>query len=355
MPDKKTVGIVTVYRTENCGSYLQAYVLMEILRQNGYEVKFIKYNNILSQLHSHIDISIKKILKMKFKGAVLDLQKLLNFKKHRRTFHIVSIRAAIKEHFDNIVIGSDTIWNIEAFLFYKNIERYFGNIFTSNGIRTITYAASVGNTKKELFVSNSKVREGLQKLDAVSVRDSYTQELVKDVLGEYPVKVCDPTLLWSQEEYNLLIKDKRIIGDAPILLYYFGPVSDVLKKRILELGKTTGKKIVSFGEYRAWCDYAVPYDPYTFLQYYRDSSFVITNTFHGTVFSLIYQKNFVDYGIGKQKVKDILYSVDLKERLVSDDTYLIAFYNKKITYSLVEKKINEIRDMSLKYLMGSLI
>ena len=61
MSNKKTIGLVTVYRTENCGSYLQAYVMMEILRQNGYEVKFIKYNNTFYQLRSHINISIKKI------------------------------------------------------------------------------------------------------------------------------------------------------------------------------------------------------------------------------------------------------------------------------------------------------
>ena len=279
----------------------------------------------------------------------------MNFKKYRRIFLLASTSTSIKEHFDSIVIGSDTLWNIDVPFFYKNIERFFGSIFTMNAIRTITYAVSVGNTKKELFISDPKVRKGLQKLDAVSVRDTYTQELVKDVLGEYPVKVCDPTLLWSREEYNLLIKDKKIIGDAPILLYYFGPVSDVVKERLLELKQETGKKIVSYGEYRAWCDRSISYDPYTFLQYYRDSSFVITNTFHGTVFSLKYKKSFVDYGIGKQKVEDVLYSVGLKERLVSDDTDLIAFTNEKINYSLVEKKINEIRDMSLKYLMDSLI
>lgn len=354
MLNDKTIGIVTVYRTENCGSFLQAFVLMNILKQNGYVVKFVCYNNIFSQVYSHCVISLKKIIKLDTRGFILEWKKFLNFKREQKIFPLIPIHNCCKESLSCVIVGSDTIWNIDAPYFYNNIKRYFGGIFTSKKIKTISYAASAGNTGKEAFLSNSDVMSGLRQLDAISVRDSHTQAIVEEVLGEEPIVVCDPTLLWSKEEYNLLIKDKEKIKDAPILIYYFGIIPTNIIEKILWLKNMTGKRVVSFGENRSWCDQTVAYDPFTFLQYYRDSSFVITNTFHGTIFSLIYQKKFADYAIGKKKVEDILYAFGIEERLLSNNADLILLYQKEINYVFVESKIQDMKRDSLKYLEDQL-
>ncbi|MCM1114000.1 MAG: polysaccharide pyruvyl transferase family protein [Clostridium sp.] len=348
------ICIITVYNSENCGSFLQAYALKNALEKLGHNTCFLK-RNIKGTAHSlkpHIEDSIKKLIKFQFNEFRFIWKRYKAFTNAQTLFPVIDKHT---EHYDKIdcfVIGSDTVWNLNSKYFSKNMDIYFGNSLGDKKI--ITYAVSAANTPKEKFVNNRTVAEGIQKISDLSVRDTATYEIVKDVFHTESEIVCDPTLLLNKEDYNALVENEVTFPQSPILIYYFGNLPDNSVKQILKLKKETGKQIISFGQYRAWCDINIPFDPYLFIRSYRDCSFVITNTFHGTIFSLIYQKNFANYGQEKKKIEHLLTSLGAENTFALDSDDLLPYYKNNLDYDTINKKIEEQKNSSMHYLKRNL-
>jgi hypothetical protein len=347
------ICIVTVYNSENCGSFLQAYALYETLKKEGHNVGFLERDvkDTSHALQSHIEVSIKKALKLQFKFVKQIWERYSAFNNAQRLFPIIKRNSSEFNNVDCFVIGSDTLWNLESSYFKKNIDTYFGLEF--QGKKVITYAISVANTPKEEF-NNSKVINGAGKMADISVRDMATYQIAKDVLKVNPTMVCDPTLLLSKKDYCSLISDVSPLKNSPILVYYFGNLPNDAVNQIKKLKEETGKQVISFGDYRPWCDINIPYNPYLFIQCYRDCSFVITNTYHGTIFSLIFEKSFADYGKSKMKIQSLLESLEAEKAFADFNEDLIPYYNNKPNYEAINKKISNSRDSSLQYLKRNL-
>lgn len=347
------ICIITVYNSENCGSFLQAYALKAALEKLGHTVYFLNRNNkdTSHALKPHIEDSIKKLLQLQFEDCKNIWKRYAAFTEAQKLFPTISEWDEIYSKVDCFVIGSDTLWNLNSKYFSKNIDIYFGKNLNS---KIITYAVSVANTPKDKFVNNKTAIECSQKISDISVRDDATYEIVKDVFHRDCAIVCDPTLLLNKDDYNLLIKDRPAFDDAPILIYYFGNLPDDSIYQIKKLREETGKKIISFGQYRDWCDINIPFDPYLFIQCYRDCAFVITNTFHGTIFSLIYEKNFANYGQEKKKIKSLLSSTDAEKAFALTDEDLLPFFENRLNYNIINKKIEEHKNSSIQFLKRNL-
>lgn len=347
------ICIITVYNSENCGSFLQAYALKAALEKLGHTVYFLNRNNkdTSHSLKLHIEDSIKKALQLLFKDCKNIWKRYTAFTNAQKLFSTISESDEIYHKTDCFVIGSDTLWNLNSKYFSKNIDIYFGKNLNS---KIITYAVSVANTSKDKFVNNKTAIECAQRISDISVRDDATYEIVKDVFHMDCEIVCDPTLLLNKDDYNLLIKDRPVFDDSPILIYYFGNLPDDSVHQIKKLREETGKKIISFGQYRAWCDINLPFDPFLFIQCYRDCSFVITNTFHGTIFSLIYEKNFANYGQEKKKIKSLLSSTDAEKAFALTDEDLLPFFENRLDYNIINKKIEEHKNSSIQFLKRNL-
>lgn len=347
------ICIITVYNSENCGSFLQAYALKAALEKLGHTVYFFNRNNkdTSHSLKLHIEDSIKKSLQLQFKDCRNIWKRYAAFTEAQKLFPTISESDEIYHKIDCFVIGSDTLWNLNSKYFSKNIDIYFGKNLNS---KIITYAVSVANTPKDKFVNNKTAIECSRRISDISVRDDATYEIVKDVFHMDCEIVCDPTLLLNKDDYNLLIKDRPAFDDASILIYYFGNLPDDSVHQIKRLREETGKKIISFGQYRAWCDINIPFDPYLFIQCYRDCSFVITNTFHGTIFSLIYEKNFANYGQEKKKIKSLLSSTDAEKAFALTDEDLLPFFENRLDYNIITKKIEEHKNSSIQFLKRNL-
>lgn len=348
------ICIITVYNSENCGSFLQAYALKAVLEKFGHNVYFLERNkkDTSHSLKLHIKDSIKKLLQFQFEDCKNIWKRYQAFSKAQELFTTTNKAENIYNEMDCFIIGSDTVWNLDSEYFSKNIDIYFGKNITSKKI--ITYAVSVANTPKDKFINNKTAVECAHKISDISVRDDATYKIVKDVFNRDSSIVCDPTLLLNKNDYNLLAKGNPGFDNSPILIYYFGNLPDNSVKQIKKLREKTGKRIISFGQYRAWCDINLPFDPYLFIQCYRDCSFVITNTFHGTIFALIYEKSFANYGQKKKKIESLLKSVGAEKTFAKSNDNLLPFYENKLDYNVINKEIEIQKNTSLEFLKRNL-
>lgn len=345
------ICIVTVYNTHNCGSFLQAVALSKVLKDNGHNVFFLKreLSDTPNTLASHRNIAIKKALKLKFDVAKNELITQKAYDAAQKIFDEIDINSSKINDIDYFVFGSDTIWNIKDNYFKSKIDTFFGK--SING-KKIAYAPSIGGSDIEDFNTN-EIKSALKDFCVLSARDENTKQMIKEMTSIDSSIVCDPTLLLTKEDYNSLIDDKKALKNAPIFIYHFDSISQNNIKAIKEFAKRTGKKTVSMGRDCSWTDEVLPSDPYLFLQCFRDSSYVITNTYHGTIFSLIYQKDFACLGKSKAKVAHIIDMVGANDIMIDKSEDISPIFDKKIDYKNIDTILNNIKTESLSFLKDS--
>ena len=340
------ICIITVYNSENCGSHYQALALKTILERQGHMVSFLKRDgkSISHRRGRTLKVAAAALKRGHIRWAFDCLSIYQSFEKRLCTYPIVEMKEIDK--IDAIVIGSDTLWDLESPHFRERKRIYSGLAFPNK--KSITYAVSIANTPKNVILEDPVMREGIIKLFDVSVRDEATRSIVQAIRGDSPLIVVDPTLLLDADEYA------QYEGEIPdrnhILIYSFGKLSEEEKQQIITLKEEQGSKIVAFGEYLPWADRNVPINPESFLSYFRYASCVVTNTFHGTVFSIIYRKPFYSFAFHSQKVKDILNTYGLQERLPQKNNDVRALLKKAPDYDSVYQLINESRASSIAFI-----
>lgn len=341
------VCIVTVHKSLNSGSYLQAIALERVMREKGINVYFLK-TSMLENIVNCLIIAIKKAVKLKINDCKSALALIFNFCRAQK--HIREINPQKNKDIDCFVIGSDTLWNFADAGFNKYKKRYLCLDFDKT--RLVTYAVSAGNADYETFYNDETIVKGIKKIDAISVRDAYTKELVDKITGKESALVLDPTLLLSREDFAQM--EGNCSNEGYILIYMFEKLSEEMKKSLIDLKEKTGKKIVSFGGYRAFADVNVSNDPFKFLYYFNHADMVITDTFHGTIFSIINRKPFAEFGGHKKKVSELLSMLELNGQICEKAEDMEKIINKKIDYDKVEEKLNVLREQSKDYLFNAL-
>ena len=345
------VCVVTVYNSVNSGSFWQAKALEIYLKKMGVEVYFYKRKNDLNSSSNKFIQKIKIIksfLKTGIKGAQIQSKIYKGFNALQKEFNIINKKSTIYKKIDCFILGSDTIWNLESNYFSKNYEIYFGGIFKNT--KKITYAASVGNTTYEKFVNYSEISKMLNDIKHISVRDEETYNIIRKFGIKNQRIVCDPTLLLTKDDY---IKIEKVpMTEKYIFLYLFSPLN---KKQIEELQKFAKEKklrIINGIKKENYCDEYIINSPYTFLNYMLYADFIITDTFHGTIFSVNLEKEFISINRKKKKVNDFLVRMNLKDRLINENDDMFNILTKKVDYSNCEKE--KFRKESQKFIEYSL-
>ena len=342
----KKICIVTVHKSLNSGSFLQAYALSKVINTQENEV-FLLETKLNDNIKECVRISLRKLLRIKINQFVFVWRSLFSFCFSQKIFNEINAKNAQK--IECFIIGSDTVWNFADAGFNKYKKRFLCTGF--DGTKRITYAVSAGNSTygdfdEEIIVS------GIKKIDAISVRDNHTKEIVDKISGKESVLVLDPTLLLSREEFAQM--ETNCGDEGYILVYMFDRLSQDFKKSLMALGEKTGKRIVSFGRYESFADKNVSNDPFKFLYYFNHADMVITNTFHGTIFSIINRKPFADFGGHKKKVTELLDMLDLSSQLCETPDDIEKILNQKIDYDKVEEKLSVMREQSKDYLFNAL-
>lgn len=332
---ERKVFICTLSKAMNYGAYLQAYALQESLKSIGlipYMIDIYDFPQQLKRLRSRIS--------KKPDRAWFNARLIFEFLKAEKKMKFSPCNDG---GFDAVFVGSDEVWNITNKSFLIRPEFYGLNL---GGIRRFSYAPSVGNASKRDFVDHPNFIKGIQNFDRISVRDENTRKFVSEISPAHEVStVLDPTFIhdFSKDEKPFEIKKPYIV------VYSYG-MTDVRRDEITHYARKHNLLLVSPGNYNPWCDLNIPCSPFEFLGILKNSSAVITNTFHGTVFSIIYRKDFISYSAGKSKIQSLLKDLRLDGAAVSD-FQLGGMDEITTSYEEVEPVLRQKIEASKRYLI----
>lgn len=341
------ICIITVYNSLNYGSYLQSFALEQILKQYSNNVCFLD-TKARKPLNETIYLGIKKMIYFNLKNVSFLFKKYICFKKAVNLFSICNDNFMLNQQ-EIFIFGSDEIWNISREKF-RNYPIFLG-IGIPDGY-WVAYAVSINTTELKQIKESKYFIEAMKKFNEIGVRDKYTLNILKTITSKEISLVLDPTFLLNKETYNKL-EEPLYKEEKYILVYSYG--HNMNKERVQQiklLGKFKKMKLISVGFYLDWCDENVAVSPFLFLSYIKNASYIITDTFHGTVFSMIYNKQFVSYGGTNIKILEILKQFKLEIRNVHDKTVLKDVFETIIKYNEVNELINKYQEESLQYIQN---
>lgn len=366
----KTTAILTEHRARNHGSCLQAYALQQALLRLGYSPEIVDYRP--QAIEDTFGVFIKSLLRdcgknpkkiaMFFANtlifAPLRICREWKFYRYRRNRFRLSARhyARIDEQtaealrYDAYVCGSDQIWNPR--ITHGMDPVYFAAPFDP-AARKISYAASIGLAELPEQDAEDFTRL-LAPLDTVTVREPSAKTLIARLCDKPVEVVLDPTLLLEPQQWLDFIADRRPMDKRYILVYSL-KVDDTMIAYANRLSRQTGLPVLFFDLRRRYGKRSMSKytaDPVDFLRYVHDAAYVVTNSFHGTVFSVIFEKPFVCVPMEgtSSRMVDLLTHIGLDGRLLSDTLDIDA----PIDYAPVREILRQDRIRSLEILKNAI-
>ena len=300
------IGILTYHRAHNYGAMLQAYALRTYLHNQGHDVEFIDYWPDSHNKQYTLFKPIRgKSLYFKILNIISDsvtlirrtirMNKFNNFrKKHlgiNDSIKYTTNKEPIIERYDCVVVGSDQIWRTQEYEGkHVGIDPMYLCTNIPNTTRCISYAASMGIislTSEDEHV----IRTSLKNFNTILVRENSLKQLVES-LGYSAHVVLDPTLLLTKQQWDQLIPSHRYSQKPYVLFYELMPSQEALafaKKKALSLNceLLIMDSIIHTLPRKNHISYASPIE---FMHAIRDAEFVIATSFHGTAFSIIFEK-----------------------------------------------------------------
>lgn len=307
------IGILTYHDGVNFGGYLQTYCMQQTLNKLGYQNTIINYKNPL-----HAKVEFRSLFFTKRPRIFFgNLSKYIKFKRaHKRldiSAKVSNANEIEKEGVDIVIVGSDELWNFKNDFFgYDGI--YYGEGLES--VKRIAYAGCVGKVTLNDIFPNGSI-EGLRSFHALSARDTNTQKIVQDLTQRECEFVLDPTFLSDASAEVILPDEKNYIAFYGIYL------SDEHQRQLRDFSVEKGKRVISIGYYHAFADESIiALDPFEWMGYIKAADYVVTNMFHGTVFSILFERTFVSFGsaIRTNKLASLLEQFEMSQRLILDET-----------------------------------
>ena len=341
------IGIITFYKASNCGACLQAYALCEYLSQRGHQVRFIEHN-VLHPLKSMIKRVAKRIVFFRWKEIPFLLRFYRTIRKTHQKFDTCSMREA--EDLDLIIYGSDEMWNIKRRISYRHPVLFGGGIRNEN---KIAYAAALNGSTTDDFINNEYVYDLIKSFKGLSARDSASQKTLREAFHMPVERVVDPTLLLDREFYLAKAQAVDALPNRFILLYMYDVTSndgDIVEK-IKEFSKEKKLSVVSCYTPFPWCDQSIGVSPCELLDAFDKADYVITNTFHGIMFSTVFEKNFIISGVNNEKVKEAVSLFHYEGRVLAQAPDPISDIADNIPdYTVVRQIVAKERARSAAYL-----
>ena len=381
MKKKTRTGIITIVRVNNYGAELQAFALQAFLNKEGYDAEIIDYLFCKNNKHKKEKQS-KPFFKFPFKRVVKEfifkeynkVANLLFFRRYKRrnnafdAFHNKFTRFSVEQYksysqlysnppiYDVYCVGSDQVWNPYN---YTSLYPYFLT-FAPEGKKKISYASSFGvsHIPKEVINIYS---DCLKTFNHLSVRESTGSEFVHTLIGMRPPVVLDPTFLLNKKDWDSVASDKYN-NERPYILLYILKESKFIEKESIRLSQELNLNIIRIRKNAIGLDNrnkkikdVWDASPSDFISLFKNSRLVLTNSFHGTVFSIIMERNFYTI-LPKENERnsrqvDLLNSLGLTDNLVYEGNQLLP---TTINFSEVSEKMNSMRNESINYLLESI-
>ena len=362
----KKIGIVTFYNAHNYGAMLQAMALQDYLKEQGNEVYIINYRNkIIDKRYNFCDWNgnkficlIKNIIKFilyykKYKIRYNSFEKFIdeNFNLSKQ-YNLINELKQNPPEYDIYVTGSDQVWNHKI---TSGLDDIYTLNFGNKKICKVSYAASIGNDKIDSKMLE-EYRKKLSSLDYISVRETTAKKQLSKILNKDIYEVLDPTLLYDKKYWNKKIENIKKEKEKYILAYQIDSNPEY-NKIVNYLSKKTGYKVIYF-EMRNKNSYdslrnAFTSSPLEFISLIKNAEYVVNTSFHGTVFSILFEKKFfvVPHKETGSRMVDFLKKLKLSNRIFyTFKDFLQLNYDMEIGYNTVNKILESERIESKKYI-----
>ncbi|MCR1959785.1 polysaccharide pyruvyl transferase family protein [Thomasclavelia cocleata] len=372
---------VTWITYNNYGTELQAYSLQRFLINNGIDNIIISDKEIIPYRIEKSKFFDTKILKEKelfFPKRIFSLlyvakrnfryryyinsqKKFEKFKKRNLKIDFCYSREkmeTLNEKFDCFICGSDQVWSVADI----NFDGFFFLNFVNK--KKIAYAPSMG-TASIPITKQEQIKKWLSDFYGISVREKQTSDELTQILKKDVAWVCDPTLLNDKLFWQNIAKKATLKSRSKFVVCYFLENKDWYYKYAKEYCNRNNFKMIIIPNKMEYCDQEEVYKgrvgPLEFISLIQHSEYVITDSYHGLLFSLIFEKQFSilkrfnDSAYNSQNIRiySILEYLDLINILISEENY--KYYNNEmIDYDIVTNKINKFREFSRQWLLGKL-
>lgn len=366
------IAILTQPLTNNYGGILQNFAMQEVLRRKGHDVVTLNVCRPVAKLkiNLHLFLSLAKRFVQKYilrdpMILFVNAYKQTNFGNTPQRFQQRFLNEHIKmdmagperlneayDKYEAYIVGSDQVWRP---CFSTGLSNYYLDFVKNTNVKRVAFAASFGVDHWEPDIETTTLIASLaQKFCGVSVREQSGVKLCKEFLGVDAVHVLDPTMLLTAEDYRKVYslhstqnKEARYIATYvldrdPKIQRIIQSVSQQMNLPIKQLG-TFSK--AGFESIESW------------LEGIDKAAYVITDSFHGSVFSLIFGKQFVALGNksrGMARFEGLFSQFDINDRLVSTHAEAMASLQRKIDYDNIHKIVTEKQNFAHRFLNQNL-
>ena len=383
----KPIGLVTCYFHHNYGSMLQAYATEMIMQQMGLPFQTIACKAPINYMQENkILYIIKKLLiadwKMRLGKMKIERAKKENpmfaknweirnkaFDQFAETFFHVSPYCKnreeltkMAENYSAFLVGSDQLWRTDS------VEHgYYTLEWVPGHIRKIAYSTSIG-VKDVPWFQVEKNKRFMNRFDHIALREQSACDLVYKLTGRKVPVVLDPTLLFTGDQWLGIQQREPLTNGKYIFCYLLGD-NPSQRKFIKRVKEKTGYKIVALQQLddyissdEGFADEAPYVGPCEFLNYIRNAEYVFTDSFHCSVFSILYKKNFFKFSRfaegAKQstntRIDNLLHITGLEDRRMTKDKSVEDVISYKGSFDGVDARLNAYRKSSMDYLNNAL-
>lgn len=357
------IGILTFHRAHNFGAFLQAFALKTFLEEKGHDVELVDYwpkeHAALYKVYHREEVSSFKTLLRECVVAYYRRSKAKPFIEAQRTFLKLGKKPLYDKpqqlaeiSYDLLIYGSDQIWWKSRLRGGDGFDTAYWGMHVPKSVRRISYAASMGAIE---LTANDRQTIGqlLDGFDYISVRENQLRDAIQP-LTEKTIEVnVDPTLLLDKkrwEGYCTSIPESK----EKYILYYRMMSDKEADKLVQQLSKQTGLPVVelgaTIGTYRNLSKYTKSASPFDFISLIKNAEYVVSTSFHGVAFSIIFEKQFFAIGMGNRsnRVQSLLSLLGIDQRLVScrEDMNL----SRRVDYATVKEKLVALRLKAENYL-----
>lgn len=360
------IGIVTFHRAINYGAILQVFALSKVIGRLGGNAIIIDYiSQCVASRNKRMRPSLNPVSLyryFKYAKTVNTQHKYFEqFLEHMSLSAPVSAYVELNElsrTFDAMICGSDQVWNTDI----TDLDFHYFLDFVPDSIKKIAYAASFGNTQIP-DNTHKTIKKYLSRFYSISVREEAGADLVMQLIGKRPQVVLDPTLLLSVDEWREL-KSEEELPQRYILVYSVGEIERLFPTAI-EISDKTRLPLVVFSHRKFSTLKNVFYiksaSPSGFIDAFDKADYIITNSFHGTAFSIIFRKKFLiiprtvdsSKGLGiNSRIVTLLEKTNLNGQIFTKGDALTVL--DTINYIGAEEKIKAHKQDSIEFIRKSI-
>lgn len=334
------IGILTHPLGANYGGILQAYALSTYLRKHGHDIVVLhRQSNLpfLKRLVKSVLVALHhpRYNNPRYKQLVSFVKKHINYSKPLQTDAQIS-KFVESNKLDAVIVGSDQVWRTGFAMGYG--YNYFLD-FVPAGVRKLSYAASFGLSQWEYNDEQTqRIRQLLSDFKAISVREDEGVKLCKDNIGVTADHVLDPTMLLNASDYEPVTSERKVKDDY-VFVYWLGSAEE--KQKAIEAASIECKRIVDIS--LRGSEPLMPIEDW--LSYIKYADHVVTDSFHGCVFSILFGKQFTicandSGGNGRLRSLFSMLGIDMS--------------SPQIDYTIVYDKLDNLRSHSYDFLNKAL-